>query len=699
MKRAITYLLFLFISYSSFSQVGIGTTDPKAQLDISAGSTPSEKDGILIPRLDEFPAGVGTDQDGMLLFITGNGTPTKGFYYWDNDTTAWITVGNSDVEKIDDLSDGKSDNLGSSLFLGLGSGSNDDGSDNRNIAIGFEALPNNTTGGANTAIGYKTMTENTTGIGNIALGAYTLTSNSIGNFNIANGFNSLGGNLSGEHNIGVGRMTLAANTTGDYNSAFGSFALLGHETGDFNTAIGPYSLRFNLTGSNNVGLGSFSGINNDGSANIFLGYYSGSNETGSNKLYIENSNADADNALIYGEFDNNILRTNSEFQIGNPTGTGYAFPTTDGTSGQVLSTDGNGQLNFITLEDNGYDFPTTDGTAGQVLSTDGNGQISFTTLEDDADWYEEGTTTAPNSITDNIYTQGNVSIEGQAYISSKMGIGTGAENPDGYLEVRANNTATQPNINLVDIGSSGARINFSNTTTTNGNTWTLFGDTNDSSSSSLFHLFHTTTGNILTAKGDGDVGIKGTPDTDFHIFHGNSGTADGFKLQNSTDNTWWRFYVSSGTDDLRLYNSNNGTTMMGAFNDATGAYTSTSDRRLKKDFKTLHFSWNTFMQLNPLTYKYKKDSNPTNYIGMVAQDVEKIYPELVSYKVKEDIYHMDYAATGVVAIKALQELKKEVTLLEEKIENLATENTKLKVQLSKYESIESRLIALEKLDN
>lgn len=319
--------------------------------------------------------------------------------------------------------------------------------------------------------------------------------------------------------------------------------------------------------------------------------------------------------------------------------------------------------------------------------------------EDDADWYEEGTTTAPNSITDNIYTQGNVAIDGQAYISNKIGIGTGAENPDGFLEVRANNTTTQPNINVVDIGSSGARINFSNTTTTNGNTWTLFGDTNNTSSSNLFHLFHTTTGNILTARGDGDVGIKGTPDTDFHIFHGNSSAADGFKLQNSSDNTWWRFYISSSTDDLRLYNSNNGTTIMGAFNDATGAYTSTSDRRLKKDLKELHFSWNTFMQLNPLTYKYKKDDLPTDYIGMIAQDVEKIYPQLVTYQEKEDIYHMDYSATGVVAIKAVQELKNVVNALEEKIENLATENTKLKVQLSKYERIERRLIVLEKLNN
>ena len=61
------------------------------------------------------------------------------------------------VSKIDELSDGKSDNDGSedgsSLFLGIDAGLNDDGSDNKNIGIGFEALLNNTTGTINNAIG------------------------------------------------------------------------------------------------------------------------------------------------------------------------------------------------------------------------------------------------------------------------------------------------------------------------------------------------------------------------------------------------------------------------------------------------------------------------------------------------------------------------------------------------------------------
>ncbi len=74
-----------------------------------------------------------------------------------------------------------------------------------------------------------------------------------------------------------------------------------------------------------------------------MGYQAGYNETNGNRLYIENSNSA--NPLVYGEFDNDVLRVNGALQINNPSSTGYAFPTTDGTTdGLVLATDANGSL-------------------------------------------------------------------------------------------------------------------------------------------------------------------------------------------------------------------------------------------------------------------------------------------------------------------------------------------------------------------
>jgi len=56
-----------------YSQVGINTTTPNAQLDIRSSNqvTPSNNDGILIPKIDAFPAtNPTTAQNSMMVYLT-----------------------------------------------------------------------------------------------------------------------------------------------------------------------------------------------------------------------------------------------------------------------------------------------------------------------------------------------------------------------------------------------------------------------------------------------------------------------------------------------------------------------------------------------------------------------------------------------------------------------------------------------------
>ena len=58
MKAKILYIFILVFSLQTLhAQVGIGTTDPKANLDIPSSNVtnPTNTDGILIPRIDNFP--------------------------------------------------------------------------------------------------------------------------------------------------------------------------------------------------------------------------------------------------------------------------------------------------------------------------------------------------------------------------------------------------------------------------------------------------------------------------------------------------------------------------------------------------------------------------------------------------------------------------------------------------------------------
>lgn len=87
MKKLCTRCLMFIVAVVTYAQVGIGTTAPNAELEIitSSQSNPSNTDGILIPKVDDFPAIDPTvDQEGMLIFATGIEEPGKGFYFWNN---------------------------------------------------------------------------------------------------------------------------------------------------------------------------------------------------------------------------------------------------------------------------------------------------------------------------------------------------------------------------------------------------------------------------------------------------------------------------------------------------------------------------------------------------------------------------------------------------------------------------------------
>lgn len=76
-------LIQFFISNFLFSQVGINIDDPKATLHIEPYSitNPSQKDGILIPKSNDFPTN--PTKKGHMIFIENNPSLADGFYYWD----------------------------------------------------------------------------------------------------------------------------------------------------------------------------------------------------------------------------------------------------------------------------------------------------------------------------------------------------------------------------------------------------------------------------------------------------------------------------------------------------------------------------------------------------------------------------------------------------------------------------------------
>nr|WP_321236981.1 tail fiber domain-containing protein [uncultured Psychroserpens sp.] len=254
-------------------KIGMNDTSPDARLDIEASNTtsPTNTDGILIPRIDAFPSTNPTaNQNGMLVFLNTDNS----FYFWNNSTTAWQKM--SQIERVNDLLDGKSDNdgsdNGSSLFLGVNAGANDDSTDNDNVGLGYYALHFNTSGERNTALGSTALISNTTGNDNAAFGRRALYWSTTASDNSAFGSLAMEDNTTGTGNSAFGSSVLANNTTGSYNSVYGSFAMFSNTTGGENTSFGYTSLYVNTTGSSNSVFGNYAMYNNTtGSSNSVLG--------------------------------------------------------------------------------------------------------------------------------------------------------------------------------------------------------------------------------------------------------------------------------------------------------------------------------------------------------------------------------------------------------------------------------------------
>ncbi len=157
--------------------------------------------------------------------------------------------------------------------------------------------------------------------------------------------------LIGMHNSAFG-VYAGFETTVGYKNTFIGFTAGGENIdGNRNTYIGSSAGTNNQYGSENTFIGNLSGLYSMGSRNIFLGNMAGMTELGSNKLYISNSNTSS--PLIYGEFDNELVRVNGTFETvlkADDTSNFHRLVTLD-----VNNTDGNADVGF-SLKNSKSDF-------------------------------------------------------------------------------------------------------------------------------------------------------------------------------------------------------------------------------------------------------------------------------------------------------------------------------------------------------
>ncbi|MCJ7444237.1 MAG: tail fiber domain-containing protein, partial [Methanotrichaceae archaeon] len=99
-------------------------------------------------------------------------------------------------------------------------------------------------------------------------------------------------------------------------------------------------------------------------------------------------------------------------------------------------------------------------------------------------------------------------------------------------------------------------------------------------------------------------------------------------------------------------------------------YAAQSDVRLKSNITPIDIGLQEILQLNPVTFNWKKDSNGSLHYGLVAQEVEKVIPDAVtrSAVVTNDTpdgqMNLKYEELIPILVKSIQELNAKVESLE-----------------------------------
>jgi len=334
----------------------------------------------------------------------------------------------------------------------------------------------------------------------------------------------------------------------------------------------------------------------------------------------------SDNAIEFDSDSSNSFKISIQGASSLSGNTTFTLPSADGSANQFLKTDGSGALSFATaltalsadtsptlgasLSTNGFNIQFPDSTGANVnRASFGSGN--------DLQIYHDATDSKITNIT------GNLIIEAKTSETAIIVI------PDGAVELYHNNSKK------FETTSSGCKI--TGNLTGNDNHGLLLGTSQD------FRIRHTGSHSEITDEGTGDLRL------------GSNRTI----IMDAGLSTNQARFVQNGA--VELYHSGSKkieTTSSGVT--VTGTVTETSDIAYKSDIKPIT---NTLDKIQQITgYKYKLDNASIDSMGVIAQDVEKVYPELVHGD--EGNKTLQYSGLIGVLVEAVKDLSAKVKKLE-----------------------------------
>lgn len=240
-----------------------------------------------------------------------------------------------------------------------------------------------------------------------------------------------------------------------------------------------------------------------------------------------------------------------------------------------------------------------------------------------------GSVMAKNNITVIGY-EAEGEIDNTVIIGKNADIGIGTSTPAAKTHVSATSTVTYPQLLLNEATTGFSRLTMNNAGSTN--RWTIASHADNSNAAAFFNIFYSGTGtNLFSIQGNGNAVLAGT-------------------------------------------------------------LTQSSDRRLKTNIQQLNNALSRVEQLNGYTYNWKEElkKDAQTQIGLIAQEVEAIFPEVVNTD-ESGIKSVAYQNLVPVLIEALKEQQKQINEL--KSINLKYES-KVDILETKLDQIMNKLNTL-----
>jgi hypothetical protein len=435
------------------------------------------------------------------------------------------------------------------------------------------------------------------------------------------------------NNIGIGYKSSTYLTTGQYNCACGGFSGSSLTTANNGAFYGYYAGANIINGMGNSGFG-YEALNNvvSGVYNCGLGYAAGSNYTTSesNNIVIGNYGIGGDNNVIRIGNNGTGARQQNYCYIAGIYGQTIASPSlcTVNVNGQLGS--GGMVINGNTGTATGYPITITSTTNGSTVNFTGSGSTLTLNITDN---------TLDNMLLG--YGSGNPTLSG--HDNTAYGIDTLQSITTGY----ANNAFGEGALASLTVGYANVAIGVNNLyNLVSGINNISIGNTSGTNYTSL------ESNNII-------IGNAGAPSESHVIRLGQQGS--GANEQNVCYIAG--IYGNAVTGGAPVICNSLG--LIG---------TVVSSERYKEHIRDINKGDSeAFYELHPVKFNYKQEQAGETHYGLIAEEVEKIMPELVIYDREGRPDAVKYQEMTALLINAIQSLKADIDSMKATIAKLWSE--------------------------